>query len=57
MPFGITEAPPSPGEHVHLDAVADELLGELAHMPRQATFDDRRVLPAQDQDAHGAAGH
>jgi hypothetical protein len=43
-----------------LDAVADQLLGELAHVPGEATFDDRRVLPAEDQDArraHGAKGH
>ena len=38
----------------------DELLGELAHVPREAALDDRRVLPAEDQDArraHGGAGH
>ena len=43
-------------EHVHLDALGDELLGELAHVPREAALDDRRVLPGEDQDAvHGSS--
>ena len=44
-------------EHVDLGAVADELLGELAHVAGEAALDDRGVLPAEDQDprrAHGA---
>jgi hypothetical protein len=52
--------PISPREHVDLDTVAHELLGELAHVPRETPFDDRRLLPAEDQDArraHGAKGH
>jgi hypothetical protein len=47
-------------QHVQLDAVAHELLGQLAHVAGKASLDDRRVLPAQDQDArraHGGAGH
>jgi hypothetical protein len=43
-------------EHVHLDAVLHELLGELAHVAGEPSLDDRRVLPAQDENAraHGA---
>jgi hypothetical protein len=50
----------SAGQDMNLDAVARELLGQLAHVAREAALDDRRVLPAQDQHArrtHGAAGH
>ena len=48
------------GHHMHLDPVADELLGQLAHVAREAALHDRGVLPAQDQDArraHSGAGH
>ena len=51
------EVAPAAGDHVDLDAVADELLGQLAHVPGEPPFDDRRVLPAEDQDAHCANGH
>ena len=37
-------------QHVDLDALADERLGELAHVPRQPALDHRRVLPGEDQD-------
>jgi hypothetical protein len=45
-------------EDVHLDPVAHQPLGQLAHVPRQPALDHRRVLPADHQDAgraHGAA--
>jgi hypothetical protein len=48
--------PVSSREDVDLDAVADELLGELAHVAGEASLHDRGVLPAEDQDAHGAHG-
>ena len=50
---------PTARQDMHLDAVAHELLGELAHVAREPALDDRWVLPAQDQHAraHGAAGH
>ena len=54
------QPPPSARDHVHVDAVAHELLRQLAHVAREAALDDRRVLPAEDQyarRAHGAAGH
>ena len=38
------------GEDVHLDALAHEPLGQLAHVAREAALDDRRVLPGEDQD-------
>ena len=41
----------SPREDVHLDAVRHELLGELAHVARQAPLDEGRVLPGEDEDA------
>src|SRR6476619_7327829 len=34
----------------------DEVLGELAHVPGEAAFDDRRVFPGDQQDAHTAPG-
>ena len=45
------------GEDVHHDALAHELLGQLAHVTGEATLHDGRVLPGQDQDAltHGGA--
>jgi hypothetical protein len=42
-------------DHVDVHAVGHEVLRQLAHVPRQAALDDRRVLPAQDQDARGHA--
>ena len=39
------------GEHVDLEALRDELLGQLAHVARQPALHDRRVLPGEDQDA------
>ena len=42
-------------EHVHLDVLLHELLGQLAHVPREPALDDRRVLPGEDEDAGG--GH
>jgi hypothetical protein len=33
------------GEHVHLCAIAHQLLGQLANVPSQSPFHDRRVLP------------
>ena len=44
----------APGQDVDLDPELDQRLGELAHVSRQATLDQRRVLPGEDQDAgHG----
>ena len=43
-------------EHVDLGAAGDEVLGELADMPGEAAFDDRRVFPGDQQDAHTAPG-
>ena len=39
-------------EHVHVDVLRGEVLGQLAHVPREAALDQRRVLPGEDQDAH-----
>ena len=39
------------GEHVHLDVLGRQVLGQLAHVARQAALDERWVLPGQDQDA------
>jgi hypothetical protein len=51
------EAAAAAREHVDLDPVADQLLGELADVTRQATLDDRRVLPREDQDAQARRGY
>ena len=40
-----------PGEDVDLDAVAHELLGELARVTGESALHDRRVLPGEDEDA------
>lgn len=48
------QAPAAAGEHVHLDAVVGELLRELAHVAPEAPLDDRRVLPGDQEDAHGS---
>ena len=37
------------GEHVDVDALDHELLGELAHVPGKPALDDRRVLPGERQ--------
>ena len=47
------EPPAAARDDVDLVAVAHELLGQLAHVPREAALDDRRVLPRQGQDPHG----
>ncbi len=44
---------PAAGEDVDDHALRHELLGQLAHVARQAALDDRRVLPGQDEDAPG----
>ena len=49
------QPPAAAGDDVHLVAVAHELLGQLAHVPREAALDDRRVLPRQGQNPHGLA--
>ena len=49
------QPPAAAGDDVDLVTVAHELLGELAHVPREAALDDRRVLPRQGQDPHGLA--
>jgi hypothetical protein len=41
------------GEHVHVDFLSGEVLGQLAHVARKPALDERRVLPGQDEDAHG----
>jgi len=46
------QAAATTGEHMHLDAVADELLGQLADVAAEAAFDHRRVLPGDEQDTH-----
>ena len=40
-------------EHVDLDVLADEVLGQLADVAGEAALDQRRVLPGEDQDAIG----
>ena len=50
---------PAPGQDVDFDAEADQGLGELAHVPGEPAFDQRRVFPGDDQDSvrgHGRAG-
>ena len=42
------------GQHVDLHVLGHEVLGQLAHVARQAALDQRRVLPGEDQDPHGA---
>ena len=49
------EPPAAARDDVHLVPVAHQLLGELAHVPREAALDDRRVLPRQGQNPHGLA--
>src|SRR5437773_8413205 len=53
----------SPGEHVDLDTVVHEVIGQLADVAGQPALDHRRVLPGDQQHAHVAdrdpigAGH
>ena len=49
---GILLAPA--GKHVHVHALGGEVLRQLAHVARKPALDQRRVLPRQDQDAHGS---
>ena len=45
------------GQHVDLDALLDQPLGELADVAGEAALDQRRVLPGEDQDAgHQVSG-
>jgi len=44
---------PAAREHVDLDALRDERLGELVNVAREAARHDRRVLPREDEDALG----
>ena len=39
------------GQHVDLDPLLDELLGELADVTGEPALDQRRVLPGEDQDS------
>ena len=43
------------GEHVHLDVLGDQVLGQLADVAGESALDQRRVLPGQDQRAHQGA--
>src|SRR6185436_13759395 len=43
-------------EDVRLDTLLGEVLGELAHVAREPSFDQRRVLPGEDQRAHVCQG-
>ena len=49
------QPPAAARDDVDLVPVAHQLLGELAHVPREAALDDRRVLPRQRQNPHGLA--
>ena len=49
------EVSPTAGQHVHLGAVRHQVLRQLAHVAAQAALDDRRVLPGDQQYAHGEA--
>ena len=44
-------------ENVDVMAGGGELLGQLAHVTSEPALDDRRELPREDQDAHGAGGY
>ena len=50
--LGGRETTAASGQHVHLDALGDQVLGQLADVTRQTALDDRRVLPGDQQDAH-----
>ena len=40
------------GQHVNVHVLRRQVLGELAHVARQAALDQGRVLPGEDQGAH-----
>jgi hypothetical protein len=42
-------------QHVHVDPLPRQRLGKLADVPCEPAFDDRRVLPRDDQDARWQA--
>jgi hypothetical protein len=50
------QAAASASEYVHLDPIADQVLGELSHMAAEAAFDHGRVLPGDEQDTHRRPG-
>ena len=39
-------------DHVHVDVLGRQVLGQLAHVARQPALDQRGVLPGQDEGAH-----
>ena len=43
--------PTAAGQHVHGHPLADQRLGELAHVPGQAALDHGRVLPGEEEHA------
>src|SRR4030088_407726 len=43
--LGLRRSPHAAREHVHPKALAHERLGQLAHVPREAALDNRRILP------------
>ena len=45
---------PAPGQHVHLESLGDQMLGQLADVTGEAAFDHGRVLPRDQQGAHRA---
>ena len=56
-PVAVLHAGAAPaGQDMHLMAEAHELLGQLAHVARQAALDHRRVLPRDGEDAHASGG-
>ena len=55
--LGLRQPPAATRDHVNLYPERHELLGQLADVPRQPALHDRRVLPGQDQHAHGARGY
>ncbi len=40
-------------QDVHVDVAAVERLGDLAHVAGESAFDDRRVLPGEDEETQG----
>ena len=51
------QAAAAAGQHVHLDAVADQVLGELAHVAAEAALDHGRVLPGDRAGRASPGGH
>ena len=49
------QPPTAARDDVDLVPVADELLGQLAHVPGEPALHDRRVLPREAEDPHGVA--